>query len=142
MLKRQSDKIDFLNRVPLFQGMPKKALTSLARVCEEFEVESGEVLIFQDDIGQAAYVLVTAKALVRRNSRKVAELGPGDVVGELALLSSSQRNATVVATSRGTVLEIHRRHFIALLDESPPLARRVMAQLAERLQLADRKLYG
>lgn len=142
MLKRQSDKIDVLNNVPLFKGMPKKALTALARVCEEIDLDSGQVLLFQDDTGDAAYVLVSAEGLVRRNSRKVAELGPGDVIGELALLSDSPRNATVVISMPGTALEIHRRHFVALLDESPPLARRVMAQLAERLKLADRKLYG
>lgn len=142
MLKRQSDKIEFLKKVPLFQGMSKKDLTAVARVAEEVDVSSGEVILFQDDSAPAAYILVTAKAIVRRNNRKVAELGPGAVVGELALLSDSPRTATVVATTDGTILEVHRRHFLALLGDSPALARRLLSQLADRLSAADRKLYG
>lgn len=142
MLKRQSDKIEFLKKVPLFAGMSKKDLTAVARVADEVVVSSGEVILFQDDSAPAAYVLVTANAIVRRNNRKVAELGPGAVVGELALLSDAPRTATVVATNDGTILEVHRRHFLALIGDSPALARRLLAQLADRLAAADKKLYG
>ncbi len=142
MLKRQSDKIEFLKKIPLFEGMSKKDLTAVARVADEVDVSSGEVILFQDDSAPAAYVLVTAKAIVRRNNRKVAELGPGAVVGELALLSDAPRTATVVATTDGTILEVHRRHFLALLRDSPALARRLLSQLADRLAAADKKLYG
>ncbi len=142
MLKRQSDKVEFLRKIPLFEGMSKKDLTAVARAADETEVSSGEVIVFQDDPAPAAYILVTAEAIVRRNNRKVAELGPGDVVGELALISDAPRNATVVATTNGTVLEVPRRHFLGLIGDSPALARRVMAQLADRLAAADKKLYG
>jgi CRP-like cAMP-binding protein len=142
MLKRQSDKIEFLKKVPLFAGMSKKDLAAVARVADEVTVSSGEVILFQDDSAPAAYVLVTANAIVRRNNRKVAELGPGAVVGELALLSDAPRTATVVATTNGTILEVHRRHFLALIGDSPALARRLLAQLADRLAAADKKLYG
>jgi len=139
---RHSYAIDFagralpIKRIPLFEGMSKKDLTAVARVAEEVEVTSGEVILFQDDSAPAAYVLVTANALVRRNNRKVAELGSGDVVGELALLSDAPRTATVIATSDGTILEVHRRHFLALIGDSPALARRLLAQLANRLAAA------
>ncbi len=142
MLKRQSDKIEFLKNIPLFDGLSKKDLTAVAKVAEEVDVSSGEVILFQDDSAPAAYVLVTAKAIVRRNNRKVAELGPGAVVGELALLSDAPRTATVVATTDGTILEVHRRHFLALIGDSPALARRLLSQLADRLAAADKKLYG
>ena len=142
MLKRQADKIDFLKKIPLFDGMSKKDLTAVARAADETTVSSGEVIVFQDDTAPAAYILVTANAVVRRNNRKVAELGPGDVVGELALISDSPRNATVVATNDGTVLEVPRRHFLGLIEGSPALARRLLAQLADRLAAADKKLYG
>ena len=142
MLKRQADKIEFLKKIPLFAGLSKKDLAAVARVAEEVDVSSGEVILFQDDSAPAAYVLVTADAIVRRNNRKVAELGSGAVVGELALLSDAPRTATVVATTDGTILEIHRRHFLALIGDSPALARRLLAQLADRLAVADKKLYG
>ncbi len=142
MLKRQADKIEFLKKIPLFAGLSKKDLAAVARVAEEVDVSSGEVILFQDDSAPAAYVLVTANAIVRRNNRKVAELGSGAVVGELALLSDAPRTATVVATTDGTILEIHRRHFLALIGDSPALARRLLAQLADRLAVADKKLYG
>ncbi|HEY5651206.1 MAG TPA: cyclic nucleotide-binding domain-containing protein [Acidimicrobiia bacterium] len=142
MLKRQADKIEYLKKVPLFAGMSKKDLTAVARAADETNLTSGEVIVFQDDSAPAAYILVSAEAIVRRNNRKVAELGPGDVIGELALISDAPRNATVVATKDGTVLEVPRRHFLGLIENSPALARRVMSQLADRLAEADRKLYG
>lgn len=142
MARRQAEKIEYLKKVPLFDGMSKKDLTAIARAADEVEVTSGEIILFQDDSAAAAYVLVSAEAIVRRNNRKVAELGPGDVVGELALITESPRNATVIATTDGTILEIHRRHFQALIGDSPRLSRRLLVQLADRLILADRKLYG
>lgn len=142
MARRQAEKIEYLKKVPLFAGMSKKDLTAIARAADAVDVTSGEIILFQDDSAAAAYVLVTAEAIVRRNNRKVAELGPGDVVGELALITEGTRNATVIATTDGTMLEIHRRHFQALIDDSPRLARRLLVQLADRLLLADRKLYG
>jgi CRP-like cAMP-binding protein len=142
MARRQAEKIEYLKKVPLFDGMTKKDLTAIARAADEVEVASGETILFQDDSADAAYVLVSAQAIVRRNNRKVAELGPGDVVGELALITESPRNATVIATTDGTILEIHRRHFQALIEDSPRLARRLLVQVADRLILADRKLYG
>ena len=138
MARRQAEKIEYLKKVPLFAGMSKKDLTAIARAADAVDVTSGEIILFQDDSAAAAYVLVTAEAI----NRKVAELGPGDVVGELALITEGTRNATVIATTDGTMLEIHRRHFQALIDDSPRLARRLLVQLADRLLLADRKLYG
>ena len=143
MLKRQTDRADYLRNIPLFEGLSKKDLTALARAAEQIDLTAGETIVAQGDTSQsAASVLVDGTATVRRNDRKVAELGPGDVIGELSLLIDEPRNATVVATSDGTALEIHRRHFTALVDQSPAMARRVMAQLADRLSKADRKLYG
>ena len=54
MLKRQSDKVEFLRKIPLFEGMSKKDLTAVARAADETEVSSGEVIVFQDDPAPAA----------------------------------------------------------------------------------------
>lgn len=143
MLRRQSDKAEYLRKIPMFEGLSKKDLNALARSAEQIDLSAGETIVAQGDNSQsAAYVLVSGTAVVRRNNRKVAELGPGDVIGELSLLIDEPRSATVVASEDGTALEIHRRHFVALVDESPAMARRIMEQLADRLNKADRKLYG
>ena len=143
MLRRQSDKAEYLRKIPIFEGISKKDLNKLARAVEQIDVSKGETIVSQGDTSQsAAYVIVSGSAVVRRNDRKVAELGPGDVVGELSLLTDEPRNATVVMSEDGTALEIHRRHFMSLVDDSPIVARRVMEQLAQRLSQADRKLYG
>lgn len=143
MLRRQSDRSEYLRKIPMFEGLSKKDLNALSRAAEQIYLSAGETIVSQGDTAQsAAYVLVSGTAVVRRNNRKVAELGPGAVIGELSLLIDEPRSATVVASEDGAALEIHRRHFMALLEESPVMARRIMEQLAERLNKADRKLYG
>ena len=79
---------------------------------------------------------------VYRNGRKITDLGPGSVFGELSLLDGGERTATVVMKTRGSLLRIHQKAFDELLDSSPTVGRRLLAQLADRLRAADRKIYG
>ncbi len=141
-LKRQSDKIEHLAEVPLFQGLRKKDLIAITRVADEIAVDAGVTLVSQDDRGDAAYVIVSGTAVVRRNGRKITELGPGDVVGELSLIDGGHRTATVVMSEPGSVLEIPRRDFSGLLDGSQTMTRRILEQVAGRLRETDSKLYG
>ena len=79
---------------------------------------------------------------MRRNDRKVTELGPGSVVGELGLFHPFERNATVEAKTDAVVLVISPRDFMALLREVPSITRKVMTAMASRVRELDTKAYG
>ena len=97
-----------LTRLPLFAGCSKRDLRALARRSHSVMVDAGATLFTEGAPSTAAYVIVAGTAEVRGRGRKIATLGPGDVVGELGLLLDRPRNATVTALTSIDALEIGR----------------------------------
>ena len=88
--------LDHLASVPLFSACSKRELQKIAKASDELTIPAGKVLVEQGDTGRECFVLVSGTASVKRGTRKVATLGPGDCVGELSLLDHGPRTATVV----------------------------------------------
>jgi len=114
----------------------------VAKASDEVHLAAGRNLCEQGTIGREAFVIVGGKAEVRRNGRKVATLGPGDCVGELALLDHGPRTATVTAVEDIDVLVLGAREFAGLVDEVPPIAHKLLKALAARIRDLDSKTYG
>ena len=91
------------------------------------------MLITEGERGREFFVIVDGEVEVRRKGRKVATLGPGSFVGEMALLSKIPRTATVTALTPLDVLVITDRAFVDLLDKMPDLWLKVARALAERV---------
>jgi CRP/FNR family transcriptional regulator, cyclic AMP receptor protein len=134
--------LDHLSAVPLFSACSKKELQAVAKASDEINLPAGRVLCEQGTIGREAFVIVDGEAEVKRNNRKVATLGPGAYVGELALLDHGPRTATVVAATDVTVLVLGAREFSGLLDEVPSISHKLMKALAHRIRELDSKAYG
>jgi CRP-like cAMP-binding protein len=128
---------DHLLRIPLFSGCSPKDLARLARATDEVRLEAGTSLTRQGDVGREAFVLLDGEAEVQRDGATVARVGPGSVIGELALLDGGPRSATVVATTPVEVLVLTRPAFNGVLDEIPTLAHRLLVALARRLREAE-----
>jgi CRP-like cAMP-binding protein len=139
---RQDAKLALLKGVPMFEGLSKKELIAVSKATEQLEYAEGEVLARQNSVGNEAFVVVDGSITVRRNGRKVASLGPGDVAGEMALLDDEPRSADLVAAQPSVVLYISRREFGGLLEANTKLMGKVLRTLAQRLREADRSLYG
>jgi CRP-like cAMP-binding protein len=139
-MSRQSH-LDHLASVPLLSGCSKKELQAVARASDEVALPAGKVLCEEGTVGREAFVIVDGTAEVRRNRHKVATVGAGTCVGELALLDPGPRTATVVADTDMTVLAIGAREFAALLDEVPAIAHKVLRSLAARVRDLDSQIY-
>ena len=139
-MARGDQKIDHLNRMWLFTTTNKKELTRIARACDEVTVPKGRVLTEEGKPGHEFFLIMDGQASVRRGTRKVATLGPGQYFGELALLSRLPRNATIVAETDMEVLVLGQREFSALLDDIPGLAHKLLEAMATRLREADAKV--
>jgi CRP-like cAMP-binding protein len=133
---------DHLARVPLFSACSKKELTTIARATDEISVPDGHVLTTQDESAREAFVIVDGTVSVKRNNRKVAELGPGSIIGELGLLDRGPRTATVVADGPVDLLVIAPREFAALLDDVPSITHKLLKSLAAKVRELDAKTYG
>ena len=130
-------KLDLLKSVPLFEQCSKKDLQSIAQIADEVDLRAGKVLIQEGERGREFFVIVSGEVEVRRKGRKVATLGPGNFVGEMALLSKTPRTATVTAVSPVDVLVITDRAFLELLNRMPELWLKVARALAERIGADD-----
>ena len=133
LLKRHADKIGVLGAVPLFSGLSKRELGEIARNVTEVEMSPGEYLAFEGETGHQAMVLLAGKVTVRKKGRKVAELGTGDVVGEMSLVTNKPRNASVRADTFVAALVMDSKEFASVMDEHPRVAAKILKTVAERL---------
>ncbi len=133
MALRRDAKIELLKKVPLFAGCSKAELRELARSADELDIREGTVLTREGRPGREFFVLIRGNANVTRKAKKIAEIGPGDWFGEIALLTNTPRTATVTATSAGDVLVITDRRFRGVVETMPSIALKVLASVGDRL---------
>src|SRR3954468_21707643 len=88
-----------LKRIPVFGDLDDDALNHIAALAAEVSVPAGKELVREGDYSYDVLAIEEGTAEVTRGGEKIADLGPGDVIGEMGVLERSQRNATVVATS-------------------------------------------
>jgi CRP-like cAMP-binding protein len=138
----KSSKIEHLQRVPLFEGCSNKELQAIAKAGDEIVMTAGTVIVDQGQMGREAFVVLDGHVSVKRGGRKIATLGPGAVVGELSLLDHGPRTATVVCDTDCNLYVIDQRHFRGVLEQSPPIAMKLLGTLANQIRSLDRQYYG
>jgi CRP-like cAMP-binding protein len=126
-------KTDLLKRVPLFAGCSKDELRQLAAVADELDLGEGASLTKEGAAGREFLILVEGTADVTRGEDTIAQLGPGDWLGEIALITKSPRTATVTATSSVRILVITDRAFRQVVETTPSIAVKVLEKLGERI---------
>lgn len=124
--------ITALAAVPLFAGLSKKELAEVARHTDQVSLRPGATLAREGELGREAFVILSGTAEVRRRGRKIAELGEGDVVGEMSVVSHGPRTATVTVTGDLTALVMSSREFSAVMDANPKVAVKVLKAVAAR----------
>jgi len=130
---RNKAKADLLRRVPLFSQLSAKQLASIASIADEVDLKEGKRLTREGERGREFFVLLDGGAEVERKGRKVNRLGPGDFLGEIALLTHVPRTATVTTTEPTRALVIRAPEFRSLLRRTPALQLEVLDALAQRL---------
>lgn len=127
-----------LAEIGIFSELSKRELKSVARLMTELELKDGATLTRQGEPGREFMIISSGTAKVEIDDVTVAHLGPGDFLGELAVISGTPRTATVTATSPMIVEILNRREFMALLDESATLGRKILVGAVKRLQINER----
>ena len=127
------ERAQLLARLPIFAHCSKRHLRSLARLSRQVQVEAGSALFTEQGVSTEAYVIIAGTVEVRSKGRKVATLGPGEIVGELGLLLERPRSATVTALTPLDTLAITRVDLRAAVIESPELGWAILEAVAHRL---------
>jgi CRP/FNR family transcriptional regulator, cyclic AMP receptor protein len=130
-----------LKTIWLFSSCTASELRKIRSSLDEIEVPKGKVLVEEGRIGLEFFIVVTGRAVVTRNGKKVATLGPGDYFGELALLDRRPRSASVTSETDLDVLVLSQRQFNGLLQSVPTIGRKMLAAMANRLREADAVAY-
>lgn len=125
-----------LAAIPLFSGLSKKQLAELGRHIDEVDVPEGKQLVHEGDSAYEFFAIEEGTARVTVGDREVRQLGPGDFFGEVALVDSDRRTASVTVTSPMKVFVMTGWEFRALQRDLPQVADAVRARIDE-LQEAD-----
>jgi CRP-like cAMP-binding protein len=121
-----------LAAIPLFAGLDEADLDTIAAVASEVEAVEGRSLATQGDFGYALYAVESGTAEVSANGSLLRTLGPGDVFGEIAVIASGRRTASVAATSPMRLIVLFNRDVWALEQQAPEAAARLRALVEER----------
>jgi CRP-like cAMP-binding protein len=107
---------------------------------ETTEVAAGTVLFNAGDEGNVMYAVVEGTIDLEREGRVLDKIGPGGIVGEMALVDDVPRSATARASSDARVVSVDAEHFTYLVQEHPTFALQVMRVMAERLRRANERV--
>jgi CRP/FNR family cyclic AMP-dependent transcriptional regulator len=124
---------EHLAAVPLFEGLSKKQLRRISSLMTRLDEPAGKVLTREGEQGYEFVIVLEGEVEVRQGDRVVATRGPGEYVGEIALLDRRPRTATVVATTLVLVEVLSRREFMSLLAQAPELSEQILVTMAQRL---------
>jgi len=130
-------KLELLRRVPLFSQCRGEPLDLIGRLADEVDVPDGYTLMRQGNIAQEFFLIVDGRVRIERDGQTVNTLGPGDFLGEIALLSEGRRTATAVTDGPAKLLVITHRGFNSLLDASASIRAAILQGVASRLRGLD-----
>lgn len=130
--------IEFLKQIPLFSGLDNYALERLVAMSNEVTLAPGEYLVREGEIGNSMYIILDGELQVSKkagdSSVVIAKRYPGEVLGEMAVLDSTPRYASIIALKPSQLLQIDQETFTALLDWSPTAARAILKTFAQRIR--------
>jgi CRP/FNR family transcriptional regulator len=134
-----------LSKVELFSTLSRKELQALAKSCQTRSYPTGTVIVSQGDSGVGLYVItkgsirITQAASPDRAEEEIAEVGAGDVLGEMALLDDLPRSATATAASDVEALLLPVWEFRTTLRNNPDIALNLLSVLSRRLRRSEKR---
>jgi CRP-like cAMP-binding protein len=134
--KLSRQQLELFRGAGLFDGLTNAELARVHRFFTIIDLDAGRVLTTEGTTGRQAFIVLSGVAEVTIAGRRVATVGPGEVVGEMALLDRQPRTATVTAVEAMRVLVADPRSFHSLLAD-PRIARKVLDVEVHRLRVAD-----
>jgi CRP/FNR family cyclic AMP-dependent transcriptional regulator len=125
-----------LRNIPVFSDLDHEELSSVASLAAEVSVPEGKELVREGDYSYDVIAIEEGTASVERHGEHIADVGPGDVVGEMGVLERSQRNATVRATSPMRLVTLTGWDIRRLRKSAPNAVDHLREVVAERREHA------
>jgi CRP/FNR family cyclic AMP-dependent transcriptional regulator len=133
---------DVLRSVPLFSGLKEKQLKAIAQAMAERRFVAGDEVTQEGEISVGFYIIEEGRARVSMGGDDVAQLGPGDHFGEIALIAETPRSATVVAQTDLRCYAMTSWEFRALIERNGEIAWELLTSTARKLyEYTERERY-
>lgn len=136
---------EFLSFVPIFSDLDEDTLDKIEKVGTRKSYNKNEVILMEEEIGTALFVIIKGKVKVARSSNDGREviltiLSESDFFGEMAILDGQTRSATVTALEDTELFLLQRNDFINLLQTYPEVSITLLQELTKRLRVSDAKI--
>ena len=128
------EKLSMLRGVPLFVGLDDKELKAVGALCDEVAVPAGHELTHEETFGDEFYLILEGEVRIQRAGATLRMMGPGDFLGEIALIDHGRRTASATAATDCRLLVLAHREFHSLLDAQPDIRVHVLEALARRVR--------
>jgi CRP-like cAMP-binding protein len=129
---------DKLRSLPLFNTLPEADRAAIAEFVDDVDVPAGERLISEGDFAYEFFVVVHGQAEVTVEGERIGELGPGDFFGEIGLMLSGRRTATVTAVSPMQLVTMFDQNFRKVEAKYPEVAAHLREAIKERFPIRAR----
>ena len=128
------DKLAMLRSVPLFVGLDDAELKAVGAATRELEVPAGHELAREETFGEDFFLILDGDVRIHRSGATLRTMGPGDFLGEIALIDHGRRTASATTETDCRLLVLGHREFHALLDSQPDIRVHVLEALARRVR--------
>ena len=127
-------KVLALSRVPLFSGLSAKDLQAIASTAEERSAGTGEVLTREGDPGDEFFVISDGSVAITSEGRHLRTLGPGDYLGEIALVFGGTRTATATVEQPTSLFVVGKDSFLDMMKRQPRIEDKILTTVSERMR--------
>lgn len=124
---------DALASVELFSSLSKTELAQLATWTDELNFPEGKELAREGTFAHEFFIIRDGNAVVLKDGERIAELGPGDFFGEIGLLETDRRTASVVTTTPVRAIVMFQREFRQMESAMPTVAEQIRGAIRDRL---------
>lgn len=133
-LGRTSERAQALRTIPLFRELDGSDLEQVAKMSFGVMRQPGEVIIQEGDVGTEMFLLVDGTARVERNGQVIGEVGRNSVIGEMALIDTHRRSASIIAETECELLAVPYDKFWTFVDHVPSVQRKLLVTLSRRIR--------
>ncbi len=127
-------KVDLLRSVPLFASCSRRELDGIAALTDEIDLPAGRTFIREGTTAHEFFIILDGEVKVEHQGQLLRTMGPGDFLGEIALIDGKPRTATATAARASRLLVVGHREFRSLMASNPTIQVDILQALAARVR--------
>lgn len=135
-----NEKLEILKKTEIFSDFTEYVLKSISEVMEMVEVKKGDNIITKGEEGKHMFILFSGNAKIHADEVKIADVSPVTIIGEMALLTSEPRNATVTAEEDCKLLVMSKNAFDLIAEDNIEFYKSIVVTIIKKLQKQNNDL--